>query len=81
MPDSPPMTNIDTKPSAKSNAGEKVICSFHRVPSQLNTFTALGSAIMMVDIMKVVLSIGFMPDWNMWWPYTTKPRPVIAEMA
>ena len=35
------------------------------VPSQLNTFTAEGKAIMMVAIMKPVPRRGSMPLWNM----------------
>ena len=35
------------------------------VPSQLNTFTAEGRAIMMVAIMKPVPRRGSMPLWNM----------------
>ncbi len=33
-----------------------------------------------VEIMKVVPRIGFMPLWNMWWPHTIKPRPAIPRI-
>ena len=50
------------------------------VPSQLKTFTALGSAIIIVETMKVMPSIGFMPDMNMWCPHTMKPNPAMPAM-
>ena len=50
------------------------------MPSQLNTFTAEGSAIMIVAVMKTRPTVGFMPDMNMWWPQTMKPRPAIPEI-
>lgn len=51
------------------------------VPSQLKVLMAEGTAIMIVEAMKVVPSVGFIPDWNMWCPQTMYPRPVIVAMA
>ncbi len=45
----------------------------HIVPNQLNTFTAEGRAIIIVESMNVAPRAGFMPDWNMWCPHTMKP--------
>src|SRR3954470_22445303 len=81
MPDRPPMMNIATNASAFSIAVVYLTFAPQTVPSQLNTFTALGSAIMMVAIMKPVPSRGSMPDWNMWWPHTMKPNPAMPAMA
>jgi hypothetical protein len=50
------------------------------VPSQLNTFTALGRAIIIVETMNVMPRTGFMPETNMWCPQTMKPRPAIPEI-
>ena len=38
---------------------------------------ALGSAIIIVAVMKYMPSQGFIPDMNMWWPQTMKPSPAI----
>ena len=35
-----------------------------------------------VETMKLVPSVGFMPLWNMWWPHTIQPRnamPIIEN--
>src|SRR5262245_41993650 len=80
MPDRPPMMNIDTKDSAFSIGTVKRIGPRHSVASQLNTFTPDGSAISIVETMKVMPIIGLMPDTNMWCPQTMKPSPMIAHM-
>ena len=80
IPDSPPMMNIETNDKANSMGVVKLIFPPQMVPSQLKTFTALGSAIIMVETMNVIPSIGFMPDTNIWWPQTIKPRPAIPEI-
>src|SRR5688500_19390918 len=50
------------------------ICPPQIVPSQLNTFTALGKAIIIVLTMNVMPRSGFMPEINMWWPHTINPK-------
>ena len=77
MPERPPMTNIDTNESAFSIGVVKWMFPPQSVPSQLNVLMADGTAITIVEIMKVVPRIGFMPLWNMWWPQTMKPRPAM----
>src|SRR6187402_138313 len=81
MPDNPPMMNIATKAMELSMAEVKWICPPHMVPVQLKTLMAEGRAIIIVESMNVAPSAGFMPDWNMWWPQTMKPRPAIPAMA
>src|SRR6516225_9865586 len=78
MPESPPMMNIATNAIAFSIAVVSRMRLPHSVPSQLNTLIADGSAIMIVDTMNVMPSLGSMPDMNMWWPHTMKPRPAMA---
>ena len=51
------------------------------VPSQLNVLIADGTAMNIVETMKVVPSVGFMPLWNMWWPQTMKPRHAMPAIA
>ena len=50
-PEKPPMVNRNRKDSANSMGGSKDSEPFHRVAVQLNTFTPVGTAINMVDIM------------------------------
>src|SRR5712691_13297121 len=77
IPDNPPMTNIATKETAFSIGVVKRMLPPQRVPSQLNTLMAEGTAMTIVEIMKVVPRSGFMPLWNMWWPQTMNPRPAM----
>ena len=65
IPDSPPMMNIDTNDRANSMAVVKRMLPPHTVPSQLKVLMALGSAIIIVETMKVMPRAGFMPDMNM----------------
>ena len=67
MPESPPMTNIDTKASAFSIGTVNWIRPPHSVPSQLNVLMAEGTAMIIVVTMKPSRA-GFMPLTNMWWP-------------
>ena len=50
----------------------------HSVPSQLNVLIAEGTAMTIVVIMNAMPSVGFMPDWNMWWPHTIQLRKAMA---
>ena len=50
------------------------------VPSQLNVFTAEGTAISSVVIVKTDPRNGLMPLTNMWWPHTMKLNPEIATI-
>src|ERR1700682_458663 len=77
MPDRPPMTNMATKERAFNIGVVNRMLPPQRVPSQLNVLIADGTAMTIVEIMKLVPSSGFMPLWNMWWPQTMKPRPAI----
>src|SRR5204862_7365383 len=81
MPDRPPIVNIDTNPIALSIGSWKCRLPRHIVPSQLNTFTADGTAMSSVDTMNVDPSVGFMPLMDMWWPHTIQPRNAIPMMA
>src|ERR1700693_3427410 len=80
IPDSPPMTNIATNETAFSIGVVKWMLPPQSVPSQLNVLMAEGTAITIVEIMKVVPSSGFMPLWNMWWPQTMNPSPAMPNI-
>src|SRR5438132_6764015 len=82
MPDSPPITNIDTNAIALSIGVVRRIFPPHSVPSQLNVLMAEGTAITMVESMKLVPRAGLMPLWNMWCPHTIqagKAVPLIGN--
>src|SRR5512144_2855320 len=76
-PERPPMTNIETNERAFNTGVVKRTLPPQTVPSQLTVLIADGTAMTIVEIMKVVPRIGFMPLWNMWWPQTMNPRPAI----
>ncbi len=80
IPDSPPMMNIATNAMALSIAVVNWMSPPHIVPSQLKTLMADGSAIIIVESMNVVPRVGFMPDWNMWWPQTMNPSPAMPAI-
>jgi hypothetical protein len=71
------MTNIETNDSALSIGVVNWMLPPQSVPSQLNVLMADGTAMTIVEIMKVVPRIGFMPLWNMWCPHTIQPSPAI----
>ena len=80
IPDSPPTMNIDTNATLLSMTVLKTSRPPHIVPIQLNTFTADGRAIITVETMNVIPRAGFIPEVNMWWPHTMKPRPAMAAI-
>ena len=60
----PPIKKFETNPKANSIGEVKRIVPPHKVPSQLKTLMADGTAMTMVVIMKAVPSSGFMPLMN-----------------
>ena len=61
MPDRPPITNIEMKPSANSIGVLSWIRPSHSVASQLNTLTPVGTAISSVEIIIGTRSQSAMP--------------------
>ncbi len=80
MPDRPPMMNIETNDRANSMGVVNWTLPPQTVPSQLKVLMALGSAIIIVETMKVMPRAGFMPETNMWWPHTMKPSPAMPAI-
>src|SRR6185312_6337143 len=77
-PESPPITNIDTKPSANSMGVLKWIRPSHSVASQLNTLMPVGMAMSIVVAIIGMRSQGDIPETNMWCAQTEKPRTRMA---
>src|ERR671936_2467987 len=78
IPERPPMTNIETKPSANSIGVEKLILPSHIVASQEKTLIPVGTAITTEVTIIGTRSQGAMPETNMWWAQTEKPSTRIA---
>ena len=78
MPDSPPMTNIEMKPSAHNIGVLKWMRPSQSVASQLNILIPVGTAIRSVVTIIGIRSHGAMPATNMWCAHTEKPRTRIA---
>ena len=51
------------------------------VPSQLKIFIPVGMAMVMVDSPKAAWATVGMPEENMWWAHTPKPRKAMAAPA
>ena len=64
MPDNPPIINIDTNETANNIGVVNWTLPPQIVPIQLKTFTALGRAIIIVAVMNVIPSTGFIPETN-----------------
>ena len=77
-PDSPPMTNIDRKPSANSIGVLKWSFPSQIVASQLKTLIPVGTAISSVVTIIGTRSHDAMPLTNMWCAQTEKPSTTIA---
>src|SRR5439155_1791715 len=65
MPESPPMTNIETNASALSIGTVNWIRAPQSVPSQLKVLMADGTAMIIVVTVKAIPSAGLMPLTNM----------------
>jgi len=81
IPVSPPTVNKKIKPRAHSMGVSHLIEPPWRVASQLNTFTPVGIAIIIVADVKYARVSTSIPTVNMWWAHTMKPRNPIAIIA
>ena len=79
MPESPPITNIDRKPSAHNMGAVKWIRPSHVVASHEKTLIPVGTPISSVVIIIGTRSHGAMPATNMWCAHTEKPSTTIAH--
>src|SRR5919109_2642347 len=78
IPDKPPITNIETKPSANNIGVEKLIRPSQSVANHENTLMPVGTAITSEVTIIGMRSHGAIPATNMWWAQTEKPRMRIA---
>lgn len=81
MPVRPPTVNRKIKPRAQSIAGDHLILPPCKVASQLNTFTPVGIAIIIVADVKYARVSTSIPTVNIWWAHTINPRNPIDIIA
>src|SRR6516162_1231883 len=81
IPLNPPITNIETKASAKHIAVVYLMEPPQTVPIQWKVLMADGTAMTIVENEKVADSSRFIPLTNIWCPQTMKPSPPMATMA
>ena len=77
----PPITNIPIKPSANNIGVLRVSFPPQIVPSQLNIFTPVGTAIIIVDNPNPACATGLIADANIWCAHTPKPIKAIPKPA
>lgn len=65
-PVKPPTVNRKMNPNAHNNAGVRTNFAPYRVPTQLNTFTPVGTAIIIVAVVKYARVSVSIPTVNMW---------------
>src|ERR687896_519248 len=78
IPDSPPITNIETNPSAHNIGVVRWMRPSQVVASHEKTLIPVGTAIRSVVIIIGTRSHDAMPETNMWCAQTEKPRMRIA---
>lgn len=74
MPVRPPTVKRKMKPRAYNIAGDHLIFPSRRVASQLNTFTPVGMAIVIVADVKYARVSTSKPTVDMWWAHMIKPQ-------
>lgn len=81
MPVRPPTVNRKINPKAHSMAGDHLMLPPCRVASQLNTFTPVGMAIIIVAEVKYARVSTSIPTVNIWCAHTIKPKKPIDIIA
>ena len=74
IPVNPPTVKRKIKPKAHSIAGDHLILPPCSVASQLNTFTPVGIAMIIVADVKYARVSTSIPTVNIWWAHTVNPR-------
>lgn len=81
IPVNPPTVKRKMNPNAQKRGVSHLIEPPCRVASQLNTFTPVGIAIIIVAEVKYARVSTSIPTVNMWWAHTIKPKRPIAIIA
>ncbi len=75
------MVNMATNPMAKSIGVWNWMRPPHIVPIQLKILIPVGMAMVMVAKPNAAWATGVIPEANMWWAHTPKPRKAMAAPA
>lgn len=81
IPVNPPTVKRKIKPRAHSIAGDHLILPPCSVASQLNTFTPVGIAMIIVADVKYARVSTSIPTVNIWWAHTMNPRKPMDIIA
>jgi len=81
IPVRPPTVNRKTNPIAHRIAGVIYSMLPWRVATHLKIFTPVGTAIIIVAVVKYARVSTSMPTVNIWWAHTINPNRPIADMA
>jgi hypothetical protein len=81
IPVSPPTVNKNTNPKAHSNEGVKSSQAPWNVPTHLKILIPVGTAIIIVAVVKYARVSASIPTVNIWCAHTTNPSTPIASIA
>jgi len=81
IPVNPPTVNKKTNPNDQYREGDIEKRTPWNVPSQLKILIPVGTAIIIVAVVKYARVSASIPTVNIWWAQTTNPKIPIASMA
>ena len=81
IPVKPPTVNKKTNPKDQSNAGENLNRTPWNVPNHLKILIPVGTAIIIVAVVKYARVSASIPTVNIWCAHTTNPKIPIANIA
>jgi len=80
-PVNPPTVNKKINPNAQQREGLKLKRTPWKVPSHLKILIPVGTAMIIVAVVKYARVSASIPTVNMWWAHTTNPSTPMASMA
>lgn len=81
IPVKPPTVNKNTNPNDHIKEGDMMNRTPWKVPSHLKILIPVGTAIIIVAVVKYARVSASMPTVNIWWAQTTNPNTPIASIA
>jgi hypothetical protein len=80
-PVNPPTVNKKINPNAQQRDGLNLNRTPWKVPNHLKILIPVGTAIIIVAVVKYARVSASIPTVNMWWAQTTNPSTPIANIA
>ena len=81
IPVNPPTVNKNTKPKDQYKDGDIENRTPWNVPNHLKILIPVGTAIIIVAVVKYARVSASIPTVNIWWAHTTNPKIPIANIA